>query len=154
MEHQVEKEDKATLTDYVFVGCYPQSGEEETFFPRLDDGTIVYYECEDPFLQDYYNSYYKWKNDGLRFLNEDFVKEYISTGKIPILKDGRPGMEEWFNYTLNTNVFMEIWGGERILAKEFIEKMLKVFNEQGNIPEYLSTKSHNVIELSEWYPQD
>ena len=147
-------EDKATQTDYVFFDCYSQSREEEIFFPCLDDGTIVYYESEDPFLRDYYNSYYKWEKDGARFLNENFVKEYISTGEIPIMNDGRPELEEWFKYTLNTGVFIEEWGFGRIKAKEFTERMLNVFNEHGNIPDYLSTQSHDVIQLSELYPQD
>ncbi|KAK8843209.1 hypothetical protein M9Y10_025057 [Tritrichomonas musculus] len=154
MEHQIEKEDKATLTDFIFVDCYPQSGEEEAFVPRLDDGTIVSYESEDPFLRDYYNSYSKWANDGERFLNEEFVKEYISTGKITILRDGRPEMEAWLNYTCDSNAFLVEWGNSRVFAKEFIEKMLKVFNEHGNIPEYLSSKSQTVIQLSEWNPPD
>ena len=41
-----------------------------------------FFESENPFLQDYFNSYDKWIKDGERFLNEDFVLEYIRRGKI------------------------------------------------------------------------
>ena len=94
------------------------------------------------------------KEDDIRLIYEEFVKEYISTGKIPILRDGRPEIEAWFNYTCDSNAFLVEWGNSRVFAKEFIEKMLKVFNEHGNIPEYLSSKSQTVIQLSEWNPPD
>lgn len=117
MEHQVEKEDKSVLTDYVLVSYYP---EEEAFLPRLEDGRFFSYECEDKFLQDYTNFYDIWEKDGERFIKDDFVDDYIKTGKIPVLNDGRPEMEQFFDYTISSNIFWVGWYANRILAKTFM----------------------------------
>ena len=151
MEHQVEKEDKSVQTEYELFSYYPN---EEEYLPRLDDGTIISYEFEDKFLQDYANSYEKWKKDGERFLKDEFVDEFIKTGIIPVLNDGRPEMEQFFEYILSSCAFLVEWGNTRMFIKPFIENMLKIFNEHGNVPEYLASISQTIIQLVDWYPQD
>ena len=149
MENQVGKDDKYVQTDYALV--INNQGYEE-LLPCLDDGTIISYEFEDKFLQDHANSYEKWKKDGERFLKDEFVDEFIQTGKIPVLNDGRPEMEQFFYYITSTNAFLVEWGNTRILIKPFIENMLKVYKEHGNVPEYLSSISQTIIGLVEWNP--
>ena len=122
--------------------------------PRLDDGTIIIYEFEDKFLQDYANSYGKCEKDGERFLKDEFVDEFIKTGRIPVLNDGRPEMEQFFEYILSPDAFLIEWGNMRMFIKPFIEKMLKIYNEHGNDPEYLASISQKIIQLVDWYPQD
>lgn len=63
IEHQVKKEYKATQTDFVLK--------------HLNIGTIVSYKCEDPFLQGYYDSYFKWEKFGERFLKIKIIKKII-----------------------------------------------------------------------------
>lgn len=150
MECQIKKENKETQTDYTLFNWYPEEEKEE--LPRLDDGQIIFYESEDPFLQDYFNSYNKWIKDGERFLKEEFIGEYISSGKAPALKDGRPEIDQWFKYTIENNIFLVGWGSLRVNAKEFIEKMLNIYKEHGNIPETLSSNSRAAIRLANWVP--
>lgn len=67
MEKQVEKEDWVTQTDFVLINCYQQ--EEET---------LIHTNVK---IQEYYNSYFKREKDGERLI--------FSTGRIPIVKDGK-----------------------------------------------------------------
>lgn len=148
MAHQTKKENKYTQTDYKLVSYSP---EEEEYIPYLDGCTkIRLNNYKDPFLQDYYFSHSKWKEDGERFLKDEFVNEFIQTGKIPVLNDGRPEMKQFFDYTVSSNIFYHEWGETRRFAKTFMENMLKVYKEHGNIPEYVSCMSQAVIQLSKW----
>lgn len=47
----------------------------------------------------------KWKNDGERFLKEDF----IDGPSFPFLNDGRPELFEWINGTFLTHTSEVIW---------------------------------------------
>ena len=78
-------------------------------------------------MQDHTNSYDKWKKDADRFTKDEFVDEYIKTGKIPVLNDGRPEMEQFFDYIMITNAFHVYWGAAKVLVKAFIEDMLKTY---------------------------
>lgn len=156
MEYQVEREDKSVQTDYEMVSRFDivRSYQEEEELGRLEDGSIISYEFEDKFLQDYTNSYGIWKKDADRFIKDEFVDEFNKTGTIPVLKDGRPEMEQFFEYILSPDAFLIEWGNMRMFIKPFIEKMLKIYNEHGNDPEYLASISQKIIQLVDWYPQD
>ncbi len=119
--------------------------------PRLDDGQIIFYESEDKFLQDYMNSYNKWEIDGRRFISDEFVNRYIASGVIPVLNDGRPELQQWFDYTISYNVFLVGWGG-RVSAGEFVDEMLRVYSRNGEVPDYLSSKIKLVKDLINWNP--
>lgn len=154
MEYQVEREDKSVQTDYEMVSRFDivRSYQEEEELGRLEDGSIISYEFEDKFLQDYTNSYGIWKKDADRFIKDEFVDEFNKTGTIPVLKDGRPEMEQFFDYTMSTNAFDVYWGATKIFIKTFIEDMMKTYQEHGKVPEYLSSISQKIIALVEWNP--
>lgn len=139
----MKKESKSTQTNAFFFD------QNETVFQRLDDGTIIYYPCDDKFMQDYMNSYDKWKTDGERFLKDKFVNEYIKTGIIPVLGDGRPEIEDWFNYTIKSSIFWPYWEGSEIFCVQFTDELMNIYGQNGDIPEYIRSQVEKVNQIYE-----
>jgi hypothetical protein len=122
--------------------------DDEFALKRLADGTIVSYDYGDEFFNEYANyGFEKWKADGERFITSKFVNEYVSTGTIPILNDGRPELSAWFDYTVSSCVFVVEWGGARELSREVLQRILKTYSDYGGIPEYISSKVQMAFNL-------
>jgi hypothetical protein len=120
---------------------------EEDILPRLAGGTIISYDYGDEFFKEYANyGFEKWKADGERFITSKFVNEYVGTGIIPVLNDGRPELAAWFDYTVNSNVFLVEWGGARELTRDVLQCILKTYLEYGEIPEYISSKMQTAFD--------
>lgn len=85
---------------------------------------------DDPVYTKYSNyGHQAWKNDGERFIKEDFIDEYVKTGAAPILNDGKPEFEKWLACTSASGAFIVGWDwGTRVrFAKAFLESMLYLF---------------------------
>ena len=71
----------------------------------------------------------KWKKDGERFLNEDFLKGAM----FPYLNDGRPELLEWIEGSFQTRLFSYHWYYELRMTEglEFLKQMHQVFSSHG-----------------------
>ena len=101
-----------------------------------DPPTSCYY---DPMYKEYVNDYFKWENDGKRFISDEFIQEYMKNGTFPKLHDGRPELDQWINYTNVGYVFQSAGWAFTIrmeYAKPFIQKMYDLYQEKNIIHEY------------------
>ena len=85
--------------------------------------------CQEMAMKEYCStedgSFDKWKKDGERFLEEDF----IDGQSFPFLKDGRPELFEWIHGTLITRTFLDKWDDNIrcYLAYDFLLYMYHIY---------------------------
>lgn len=90
-------------------------------------------QCEGIIMKEYgarsITSFEKWRKDGERFLNEEFM----NGPSFPFLNDGRLEFVEWLMGTLLTSVLYMIWDDEYRLvdAFRFIESMITAYSSLG-----------------------
>jgi hypothetical protein len=94
----------------------------------------------------------KWKNDGKRFMTDEFATSYINTGMPPELKDGRPELDEWFKHTLESAIFVLHWsdGARDQWARSFFNTMKEFYLAKGSIPDSLLTYLNESIRCSSY----
>ena len=88
--------------------------------------------CQEMVMKEYCStedgSFDKWKKDGERFLEEDF----IDSPSFPFLNDGRPELFELINGTFMTQTFQYTWDiySRLISAYDFLLYMYHVYTKK------------------------
>jgi hypothetical protein len=145
------------------IGRYNNNinGEEEEncrYDNTKEEYDCFYYAARDGYLgrlsnfriEYMYYGFDKWKNDGKRFMTDEFITSYINTGVPPELKDGRPELDEWFKHTLRSSVFAGDWDDvtRNSGAGSFLNTMKEFYLAKGSIPDSLLTYLNAAIRSS------
>ena len=104
----------------------------------------------DSIYKEYVKDYLKWENDGKRFINEEFINEYLENGSFPKLNDGRPELDQWLGYTNVGYVFRSCGWAFTIrmeMAKPFIQKMYDLYQENQIEPKYIRELRQSLVYL-------